>query len=85
MMIDRPRLLMVTAVVAKWTDPTYSCVSTNKIKSIRLDGYIEYEEQCFETGSEALKMEYAPMLIPKEFAGLVVKGSIVAMMLEDAR
>lgn len=76
--------LVVTAVAAKWTDPTFNCVSTDKIKRIRPDGYLEYEEECFQTGTEALKMEYAPMLLPKELAGLVVKGGIVAMMLEDA-
>lgn len=75
--------LVVNAAGTRWLDPTYSCYSTNQIERIRPDGYIEYKSDCVQTGSEALKSEYSPMLVPKAYAPFLVKGAIVTMMLAD--
>lgn len=75
--------LVITAAGKRWVDPTYNCYSTGQIERIRPDGYLEYKEECQQVGAEAKKLEYAPMLVPKDLQSVLTRGAIVVMMLED--
>ncbi|MFO0756660.1 MAG: hypothetical protein U0359_09225 [Byssovorax sp.] len=59
-----------------------SCHDNDHIDRILPDGSIRYKEDCVQTGSTQLKNDYAPLLVPKDFADLVKPGRVVLFSTE---